>query len=54
MRLSSKYQGKQTLYVPAADSNTDYAHNIIYTGMKLDIQTAQNFNLADYYLLVAF
>lgn len=54
MRLFSKYRGKQTLYVPAADSHRDHVHNIIDTDMELDIRRVQNFNLADCSVLVAF
>lgn len=54
MRLSSKYQGKQTYYTPAADSHREYVHNITDTDMELDIQRVQNFNLEDCYALVAF
>lgn len=54
MRLSSKYWGKQTLYVPVADSRRDYVHNIIDTDMELDIQRVQNFNLADCLCISSF
>lgn len=53
-RLSSKQWGKQTLYVPAADSHRDYIHNIVDTDMELDIRSVQNFNLAGCCILVAF
>lgn len=51
---SEAFFQKKTLHVPAADSHRDYVHSIIDTGMELDIQKVQNFNLADCYVLVAF